>query len=214
VGLLEEDDDIYSIYNDGICTHDAPGREYALMMLEMQLAAHIAISSLDYVAIHAGVVADGDRAIVLPGISFSGKTTLTRALVEAGAVYYSDEYAMLDDRGRVHPYARQLSFRPPDGRPVELSVEELGGVAGTEPLPVGLVVITRYRPDGVWDPRELTPGAGALAMMEHAVPAEVRPEQTMRVLRETVSGALLLEGERGEASDLATALLQTLRAAA
>ena len=85
------------------------------MMLEMQLSTIIAIESRDFVAVHAGVVADGDRAIVMPGVSFSGKTTLVRALVEAGAVYYSDEYAMFDEAGRVHPYARQLSFRPPEG---------------------------------------------------------------------------------------------------
>ena len=107
----------------------------------------------------------------MPGLSFSGKTTLVRALVEAGAVYYSDEFAMLDEAGRVHPYARQLSFRPPDGRPVDLRAEELGGVAGTEPLPVGMVIVTRYRPGGVWQPRQLSAGAGALAMLEHTIPS-------------------------------------------
>ena len=34
LGLLEEDDGVYSTYRDTTCTHDAPGREYALMMLE------------------------------------------------------------------------------------------------------------------------------------------------------------------------------------
>src|SRR3954468_14665598 len=146
VGLLEEDNNIYSIYNDGICTHDAPGLEYALMMLEMQLSAHVAIAATDFVAVHAGVVAQDGRAIVLPGVSFSGKTTLVRALVEAGAVYYSDEYAMLDKDGRVHPYARRLSIRPPDAAAVEVSVEDLGGVAGDAPLRVGLVAVPHYRP--------------------------------------------------------------------
>jgi hypothetical protein len=214
IGLLAEDNDIYSIYNDAICTHDAPGLEYALMMLEMQLSAHIAIDATDYVAVHAGVVAQDDRAIVLPGVSFSGKTTLVRALVEAGAVYYSDEYAMLDMDGYVHPYARRLSFRPPEGAPVELSVEDIGGVAGSEPLAVGVVAVTHYRPDGEWQPRQLSPGAGALAMMEHAVPAEARAAQTMRVLKKAVDGAVVLEGERGDAAEMAAILLDTLRAAA
>ena len=51
----------------------------------------------------------------MPGLSFSGNMTLVRAVVEAGAVYYSDEHAMLDEVGRVHPYARPLPFRPPRG---------------------------------------------------------------------------------------------------
>jgi hypothetical protein len=41
---LAEGDDVYSIYHDSVCTHDAPGREYAPMGLEMQLSTHIAAS--------------------------------------------------------------------------------------------------------------------------------------------------------------------------
>ena len=158
IGLLEGDNEIYSIHYDSltddgesrvlICIHDAPGREYALTMLETQLSTIIATESRDFVTVHAGVVADGDRAIVIPGMSFSGKTTLVLALVQAGAVYYSDEYAMFHEDGRVHPYARQLSSRPPNRDAVDLKVEHLGGVAGTEPLPIGMVILTRFRPGG------------------------------------------------------------------
>jgi hypothetical protein len=211
VGLMAEEDGIYAIYNDAVCTHDAPGEEYALMMLEHQLAVHIAIDAPEFTAVHAGVVAHGDRAIVIPGYSFNGKTTLVRALVEAGAVYYSDEYAMFDQDGLVHPYARRLSFRPPDGVPVELPVEDLGGVAGTEPLRVGLVAVAHYRVDGEWNPRTLSQSAGALAMLEHAIATQLRPAQTLQTLRKAVEGATVLEGERGEAQELAGELLETLR---
>ena len=51
----------------------------------------------------AGVVGWENRAIVMPGASFAGKTTLVRAWLEAGATYYSDEFAVLDRAGRVHP---------------------------------------------------------------------------------------------------------------
>ena len=163
---------------------------------------------------HAGVVADGGRAIVIPGVSFSGKTTLVLALVQAGAVYYSDEYAILDEDGRVHPYARQPSSREPNRGAVDVKVEHLGGVAGTEPLPIGMVILTRFRPGGDWQPRELSAGAAVLATLEHAVAARERPEQTMRVLKKAIAGAVALEGERGEADRLAGVLLETLRAAA
>lgn len=45
---------------------------------------------------HAGAVADGNQAIVLPGKSGSGKSTLTAALVHAGLRYLSDDVAPLD----------------------------------------------------------------------------------------------------------------------
>ena len=51
---------------------------------------------------------------MIPGSSFSGKTTLVRALVDAGAVYYSDEFAALDETGRVFRYAKWLSVRRPN----------------------------------------------------------------------------------------------------
>ncbi len=63
------------------------------------------------VFIHAGVVARNGAAIILPGKSFSGKTTLVKELIRAGAVYYSDEYAVLDSWGRVHPFLRPLEVR-------------------------------------------------------------------------------------------------------
>jgi hypothetical protein len=221
LGLLAEDNDIYSIYNDGICIHDAPGREYALIMMDSQIQGHVALMAPDYIFIHAGVVAVGDRAIVMPGMSFAGKTTLVRALVEAGAVYYSDEFAVLDETGRVHPYAKRLSVRPPEDEnrvisdpTVEYDVEQLGGVAGARPLRVGMVVATRYVPGTEWDPQELTAGAGALAVLEHAVPARSRPEQTLRVLSRALNGAIVLKGERGEADEFAGVLLDTLRAVA
>jgi hypothetical protein len=214
VGLLEEPGGMYSIYNDELCTHDAPGLEYALLMLEHQFAVYLAVDAQEFVSIHAGVVGHGDRAILMPGYSFSGKTTLVRALVEAGAVYYSDEYAMFDMDGRVHPYARRLSVRPPEGKYYEIAAEDLGGVVGTGPLRVGLVAVTHYVPDGEWQPRELSPSAGALAVLEHAVSLQLRPAQTLEVLRKAVEGATILEGERGEANELAAELLDTLRAAA
>jgi hypothetical protein len=215
LGLLDEGNGIYSIYRpDGACIHDAPGQEYALIMLESQIEAHIAHDATEFVFIHAGVVADGGRAIVIPGRSFSGKTTLVRALVDAGALYYSDEFAALDQTGRVLPYAKRLNVRRPHEGTDDYSVEQLGGVAGVEPLRMGLLIATRFRPGAEWQPRQLTAGAGALAMLEHAVPAQARPEQTLRVLKMALQGAVILEGERGEATDVACVLLDTLRAAA
>jgi hypothetical protein len=215
LGLLAEDNDIYSVYRpDGMCIHDAPGREYALIMLDSQIQGHIALEAPDFIFIHAGVVADGHRALVMPGLSFSGKTTLVRAMVAAGAIYYSDEFAALDETGCVHPYSKRLSIRRDGGGVDDYRVEELGGVAGLEPLPMGLKVATRYRPGAQWQPTELSAGAAALAMLEHAVPAQTRPEQTMRVLKKTAEGAVAFQGERGEADALAEVLLESLHAMA
>ena len=114
------------------------------------LAAHaeffVAERAPDHLFVHAGVVGWEGRAIVMPGASFAGKTTLVQAWLEAGATYYSDEFAVLDRAGRVHPFARPLAIR--DGSTAltrRVPVAALGAETGTTPLPIGLVLVTSYR---------------------------------------------------------------------
>ena len=183
----------------------------ALGILDAQLRMHIALHAPDHVFVHAGVVGIGERAFVLPGKSFAGKTTLVAALVRAGADYWSDEYAALDCDGLVHPYAKPLSVRNAVFVAEELPVESLGGRAGNRPLPVGLIALTHYRPGASWAPRQLSPGAGAIKLLEHTVPARTRPEQSLEAVRRAATDAVILEGERGEAQATATALLSTLQ---
>src|SRR6266508_1736733 len=115
--------------------------------IESDLRLFVAELARHRVFVHAGVVGWKGKAIVIPGRSYSGKSTLVAELVRAGATYYSDEYAVLDSRGRVHPYARSLSIREKrTGKAQRFSVASLGGVAGVEPLPLGLVVASMYKP--------------------------------------------------------------------
>ena len=131
----------------------------ALDLIESDLHLRIAERAHGRVFVHAGVVAWRDRAVVIPGRTFTGKTTLVAALVRAGATYYSDEFAVLDASGHVHPYPKPLSVRREGGhRPQRLSVESLGGIAGTRPLPVGLILLSRYRAGARWRPRRLPAG--------------------------------------------------------
>ena len=82
-----------------------------LQAFESKLALHVASHAEELLFVHAGVVGWRGRAIVLPGRTHAGKSTLVAALVRAGASYYSDEYALVDGDGRVRPYPRALSLR-------------------------------------------------------------------------------------------------------
>ena len=110
----------------------------ALAVLESNLHAQTAESAADALFVHAGVAAWRGQAIIIPGRSFSGKTTLTAALVQAGAEYLSDEYAVFGADGLVYPYPKTLSFRDSAGEPLEKrTVESLGGRAASPPPPGG-----------------------------------------------------------------------------
>jgi serine kinase of HPr protein (carbohydrate metabolism regulator) len=186
--------------------------DITLHVFDAQLRAYIALNSPDHVFVHAGAVGYRGRAIVIPGKSFSGKTMLVAELVRAGATYYSDEYAALDEQGLVHPYPKPLSIRQGARVGALHPVESIGGTAGSEPLPIGLIVVSQYRNDATWDPRRLTSGEAVLALLANTVPAQERPEETMRALRAAIddSGAIALEGERGDAAAIVQQLLDSV----
>jgi hypothetical protein len=179
-----------------------------LRAFEADLALYVAEHARGRVFLHAGVVGWRDRAIVIPGASMSGKSSLVAALLEAGATYYSDEYAVLDARGRVHAYPRAVGLR--DGRPAPATAR--AGAAAPVPLPLGLVVVTRYRAGARWRPRRLSPARAGIAMLAHAVAARRRPAAALRVLGRALAGASALAGARGEAAEAAGVVLAGARA--
>jgi hypothetical protein len=179
-----------------------------LATLEEDLKLHVAASAPARVFLHAGVVGWRGRAIVLPGRSFAGKSTLVSALVKAGATYYSDEFAVLDARGRVHPYARTLKNRARPGEAEPPPPQEASSLAvGTRPIPVGIVALTHYEPGASWRAEALSPGLAVLALMETAVPVRNRPEATLKALREVVTQARVVKGVRGEVEEAVEKLL-------
>ena len=180
---------------------------------EEALAAHaerfVAERTPDHLFVHAGVVGWEGRAIVMPGSSFAGKTTLVQAWLEAGATYYSDEFAVLDRGGRVHPFARPLAIRDAStGLTHRVPVAELGAETGTTPLPIGLVLATSYRAGAQWRPRRLTAAPALLALMRHTVAARGNPAHSMPILKQAVSSGIAVAGRRGEARPLVTAVLK------
>ena len=182
--------------------------DIALRFLEERIRGTVAVRAPDRIFIHAGVVAHEGRAVLLPADSFAGKTTLVAALVAQGAAYYSDEFAVVDPEGRVHPYPKLLSIRGGRGEPpADVPASELGGSTGHEPVPVALVALTSYRQGAVWDPKPLDRGASALALLSHTIPARQRPDEALHAVRKIAENGLCVASDRGEAEPVARELL-------
>jgi len=208
--ILSEPAGTYGFLREGKVHHPSLNLELALAMLDTELRLYIARKAPEGIFIHAGVVGYHGRTIVLPGMSFAGKTTLVAALVREGAVYYSDEFAVIDMDGLVRPYAKPLSLRDDNHIQVEHSVESLGGVAGEHPMQIGAIVVTSYKPGAEWQPRHLSPGEGAMALLANAVPARERPAEVMRAISKSAGGATVIQSDRGEADAIAPLLLSEL----
>jgi hypothetical protein len=178
---------------------------------ESDLRLFVAELARHRVFVHAGVVGWKGKAIVIPGRSYSGKSTLVAALVRAGATYYSDEYAVFDSKGMVHPFSKPLEIRAEgEYTQARVTVSELGGKSGTKPLPVGLVLMTGYKNGATWRPRKLSPGKGVLEMLFNTVSARKSPEKALSTLRQVTRKAEVLKGVRGDTTAIVDVLLKRM----
>jgi hypothetical protein len=185
--------------------------DVVLEAFDTQLKIYVAEMARRRVFLHAGAVEWQGKGIIIPGRSFSGKTSLVAELLRAGATYYSDEYAVLDRGGRMHPYPAPLAIRQPDSnKQSNISAQELGGSVGAKPLPVRLIVVSRYEPGKEWHPHTLTPGQAMLELLNNTIPARRKPEAVITTLRKVVGGAVTLKGVRGEASQTAKLIFDHL----
>jgi hypothetical protein len=203
----------FGLMRDGAITLDGTevarsngDRSASLVRLSATVRHHVALHAPAHVFIHAGVVCVGCTAIVIPGSSRSGKTTLVAELVRTGATYYSDDYAVVDSGGLMHPYAKPLSIRsagPGPGWPVPVPEAQVA----SRPIRAGLIVLTSYDAGAPWRPTACTSGEGALALLQHTVAARSRPRHALAAVCQLSRDARVIAGRRGEASVVAQALL-------
>jgi hypothetical protein len=187
-------------------------RDHLLESLGSAVRIAVAEYAVGRVFIHAGVVGWKGRAIIIPARSFKGKSTLTAELVRRGALYYSDEYAVLDKQARVHPFPKKLSLRgiKNDYDQVDHPAEALGGKVGRGHIPVGMVVITEFRKGAKWNPKVLNAGKGAMELIDNAVPIRRDPKFALPIISNAASGALIVRSKRGEAKDVAPLIIDLL----
>lgn len=178
--------------------------------LESNIRLRVAEYADAKVFLHAGVVSFNEKAIVIPANSFQGKTTLVKELIQHGAKYYSDEYAVLDEKGCVHPFPKTLSVRETTGNSIqtEYSAESFGGVVATKPCLVGMVLITEFRENAVWKPLRLNSGEAVLEMIPHTIPIRHNPRFSLSVLNKVVSRAIICKSLRGEVKTFSKKILE------
>lgn len=193
-----------------------PSLPEALAVLDARLRLHLASHSPDRVFVHAGVVRALGQTIVIPGRSFSGKSTLVAALLAEGASYLSDEYAVLDGEGLVHSFLRPLALRAHGERRATPDPRSLaaGADSATGPQRIALVLSTHYRAGASFAPEPISAGQAMLELFDNTVSAQIAPARAWTSLRAAVEGCRALRGERGEADQAARALIALLAAGA
>ncbi len=199
---------LHMLYADSLRVARCAALDQLLEAFEADLHLYTATASPDLTFLHAGVVGWKGRAIVVPGSSFSGKTTLVREMLCLGATYYSDEFAVVDNSGLVHPFARPLGIREEGSHAqTKHSAERLGAPSGVRPLPVGMAVICEYKAGARWQPTPLSRGQGALELLANSVAIRSQSRQTLIRVHRLAKQALFFRGARGEAREAAASIL-------
>jgi hypothetical protein len=185
------------------------GRDVDAVVATLEGAVHLAVAlhARTMLFVHAGVVGWRGGAIVIPGRTHTGKSSLVAALLRAGATYYSDEYALFDGAGRVHAFPKSLGIRDAGGTSRPVSPVSLGATTGDVPLPLHTVIATSYTARASWRPVAMSGGETVLALFDNTVAAQRRPADAIRTLSIAVTGARALRGVRGDAARIAERIL-------
>lgn len=216
---VSDDRVVLTVADDGRCVltvngsvHERDDVNGGLIGLASHLHIHVISGARELLFVHAVGAAAGGRGIVLTGGMGIGKSTLVAALIRAGALYYTDDYAPIDARGYLHPYPMPIALRDPaTGQGRDHTVESFGGSVGPVPVPIGIVGRIAYRAGGGLRLERISPGDGSLLLLEHSFGVERRPALATKAAAGATADALVLAGERGDADEAAAELIRLAR---
>lgn len=195
-------------------TQTASGADIADLVVD-HLHKLVSVHARHVIFVHAGVIGWNDRVVLVPGRSHTGKTTLVAAAVRAGWQYYSDEFAVVDADGLIHPYPRPLGVRDESGRTHPVSVGEFGGSAASEPARAVAIIATHFVDGTTWSPQIVEGSAAALTIVDNAVRAQLDPRAVFRAAAAIVDEpAPAYVGPRGDASTVVERLPTLIEAMA
>jgi len=154
----------FDLHDDGRTIRRGVDPDIAAATVVWRLNA-IAGESATHVLLHGACVVDPlGGAVLLPGGTGAGKSTLTAACVTAGLTYLSDELAAIDGgAGTITPYTKPLAL---DGERL-VPASSLGPVASMPVAPAALV-FPRYDPGARLDEVRLDSAWALLALAAHA----------------------------------------------
>lgn len=152
--------------------------------------------------VHAGAVEIDGVAVVFPGRSRWGKSTLVSSLVDQGCGYLSDEYAVVSPEGFVFPLSKPIRLRRGD----KAEYRTLQGVSAPGGLPCGAVILTRFEDGASWDPEIISRGTAVLGLLTSTLQTRDVPDQVLEALNGLVQNAVCCQGVRGSEEPSAEAL--------
>ncbi len=182
-------------------------------------AALAAVKSLDdavvhrmksFRAVHAGAVFIDEKALLFPGSTHAGKSSLVAELLRRGASCFSDEYALIDNEGQVHSYPRPLLLR--NGRPQQSLVlpEDLNASYAVRTAPVGWILALDYVPGGEWDVQEMAQGEAVMLLLRNTPHEMAESPEMVEFFLRVAANAACFAGQRCDVAEAATHIINLI----
>jgi hypothetical protein len=194
--------------------------ELAACAVTLQDAALAAVKALDdavvqrmrtFRAVHAGAVLIGEQALILPGSTHAGKSSLVAELLRRGASCFSDEYALIDNEGRIHSYPRPLLLR--NGRPQQSLVlpGELNASFATRPAPIGWILALDYVPgEASWEVHEMSQGEAVMLLLRNTPHEMAQSPEMVNFFLRVATDAVCYAGRRSDIAEAATQVFELI----
>lgn len=186
------------IYRDGSPVGYAPRLSQLAPIVKAALW-QAAVNAYDFLFyIHAGVVGTGERCVLLPAASGSGKSSLTAALVHHGFRYFSDEVALIerttfcvppmplalcikstgwDLMARYFPEIETLPIHVRADRKRLRYVPPPAGAADQPPSPVSHIIFPHYEKNAAIELKPVTRSEALRRLMEECLALRQRLDQ-------------------------------------
>ena len=162
----------------------------------------------DCAFLHSGIVLHEGRAILIPGISHAGKSTLTAALVQIGAQYVSDDTAVIDRAGRAYFLSRESNLREDVAELFDLPSAAHSECLREGTVPVSAIMLLKYHKSKT--SLELCPlskGETLLRLLANSMNGRHQPETVIQCCAAAVRQAICYAGVRGEAETVAPLIM-------
>jgi hypothetical protein len=210
---LDEVGGVYRLTGDGVVLSSAPDPIEIVGNLIQAIDKTIVENLTTLRAVHAGVVVWREQAMLFPGSTHAGKSTLVAELLRRGATYFSDEYAMVDPEGFVHPYPRPLLMRygSPDQRPMLAS--ERNAEIGENAAPISWIFALQYDPRAALTLKEVPQSLALVFLLGNTPHALEQSPDMVSTFRRAVSGARCFAGNRNDAEEAVDQILQLVDSA-
>lgn len=159
-------------------------------------------------AVHAGAVQIGNRALLLPGRSHAGKSSLVAELLRRGTSYLSDEYALIDSAGLVHAYPRPMLLRSQSLETAPVLPEELNAPVAQTPVPIGWIMELEFRAGTQWYAPPVSQGQGLMILLRNTPHVLSDAPDLISKFGKATAGAVSFMGTRSDVGEAADHILR------